>query len=446
MDSETPKKTIVRFAPSPTGFLHIGTYRTLVFNYLFVRQKKGTLILRIEDTDTERSKKEYEENILESMEWLGLEYDKIYRQSERSDIYKKYLKELIDSGRAYISSEREGERAEVIRFKNPGRKIKFQDLIRGEIEFDTAELGDFVIAKSLEEPLYHLAVVVDDFEMGITDIIRGEDHISNTPRQLLLGEAIGASVPRYAHLPIVLGSDGAKLSKRHGAKAVTEYRKEGFLPEALLNYIALLGWNPGTEQEIFSHDELVSLFDLSAVQKGTARYDEEKLRWVNKEHLRARKDFQTLVAERLSEAVGSEWGSARESKRSSISFLVAERISTLGDIDELVRVGETSFFFEKPDYPAPALIWKDTTQAVIKENLENTYALLGKIKETEFSQKSVKEAVWDFADKRGRGAVLWPLRYALSGREKSPDPFILAEILGKAETLERLKQALQKMS
>src|SRR3990167_7603638 len=228
------KKVVVRFPPSPTGNLHIGTARTLLFNFLFAKKHGGKIIMRFEDTDKERSKKEYEENILEGLKWLGIGYDEgPLKQSERSAVYQKHLQKMLDDGTAYISSEPEGESKDVIRFKNPNKKIKFLDVVRGEIEFDTTELKDFVIAKNLEEPLYHLAVVVDDHEMGITHVIRGEDHISNTPRQILIQEAISAARPVYAHIPLILGLDRSKLSKRHGATAVNEYRNKGYLPEAV---------------------------------------------------------------------------------------------------------------------------------------------------------------------------------------------------------------------
>lgn len=274
------EKVMTRFAPSPTGNLHIGGARTALFNFLYARKYEGKFILRIEDTDKERSKKEFETDITEGLKWLGLEYDDRHRQSDRGEIYKSYLKKMLDSNFAYESSD------QVIRFRNPNKKIKFNDLIRGDIEFVTTELKDFVIAKSLEEPLYHLAVVVDDYESGITHVIRGEDHISNTPRQILIQEAIGAPRPNYAHLPLILAADRSKLSKRKHGESVSldYYRSKGYLPQAIINYLALLGWNPGTEQEIFTLDELVKVFNLSRVHKGGAIFDEKKLAWVNRKH------------------------------------------------------------------------------------------------------------------------------------------------------------------
>jgi glutamyl/glutaminyl-tRNA synthetase len=280
-------KVVVRMAPSPTGPMHIGNVRTALFNYIYAKQHGGKCLLRLEDTDRTRSKKEYEEDILESFKWLGLEYDgELWRQSERTDVYKKYLDRLIAEDKAYISQETEGENREVVRFRNPNKTVEFDDLVRGKIVFDTTELGDFIIAKNINEPVYHLVVVVDDFESGITHVIRGGDHISNTPRQILIQEAIGAPRPYYAHLPLILAGDRSKLSKRkHGEMvSLNYYRGKGYLHGAILNYLALLGWNPGTEQEIFTLGELIKEFDLSKVNKGNAMFDEKKLAWVNRKH------------------------------------------------------------------------------------------------------------------------------------------------------------------
>src|SRR3989344_5846621 len=241
---------VTRFPPSPTGYFHIGSARTALFNYLFATHTGGVMSLRFEDTDKARSKKEYEDDILSGLEWLGLTYTKpeIFRQSERTPIYQKYLKKLLDSGAAYEAEPGTDDPGKkVIRFKNPGTSVTFHDLIRGNVSFETAELKDFVIAKSVDEPLYNFAVVIDDYETGVTHVMRGEDHISNTPRQILMLEALGFKRPEYAHIPLILAPDRSKLSKRHGSVAVSEYKRMGFLPEAFVNYLALLGWNPGTE-------------------------------------------------------------------------------------------------------------------------------------------------------------------------------------------------------
>ncbi|MEK7558533.1 MAG: glutamate--tRNA ligase family protein [Patescibacteria group bacterium] len=433
-----PQNPVVRIAPSPTGYLHIGTARAALFNFLFARHNGGKFILRIEDTDKERGKKEYEENIINALSWLGLKWDEFYRQSERTEIYKKYLKKLVDEGKAYISKEtpkKAGDRSEVIRFKNPNKKIKFQDIVRGDIEFDTTELGDFVIAKSLEEPLYHLAVVADDFEMGVTHVIRGEDHISNTPRQILILEGIGAPRPKYAHIPLVLAPDRSKLSKRHGAVAVSEYRYQG---EAVVNYLALLGWNPGIEQEIFSLDELVNLFDLNKIQKGGAIFDIEKLKWINREYLKRKT---SLIEEEIKKSMPN----IKKEMVEKLVPLVVGRVSVLHEIGPLLVGGELDFF-TTPECEKEKLIWKGSNDVNTKQHLEKILEILENSPEKSFEKpENIKAMIWEYAEREGRGNVLWPMRYALTGKDKSPDPFTAASILGKEETLRRLKAALEKL-
>lgn len=387
------KKIVVRMAPSPTGNLHIGGIRTALFNFLFARHHGGKYILRIEDTDKERSTKEFEQNILESFAWVGLPYDELYRQSERTEIYVSYIKKMLEAGTAYISKEEpkeEDQRSEVVRFKNPNKKIAFEDMIRGTIEFDTTELGDFVIAKSPEEPLYHLAVVVDDHEMDVTHVIRGEEHLSNTPRQILILEAIGAIRPAYAHIPLILAPDRSKLSKRHGAVSVFEYKEKGVLPQALINYLALLGWNPGTEQEIFSLKELIDIFEIGKIQKGGAIFDERKLEWFNKEHIK-------LLPE-----------------------------------EEQLKLIAKDFDMATPVLDKDKIAWKQTTQEEAKKHLEKVSTMLGD-----------PDAIMKYAEAEGKGNVLWPLRYALSGKEKSPDPFTLLKILGQDEATSRVEKAIE---
>ncbi|MBI4394606.1 MAG: glutamate--tRNA ligase, partial [Candidatus Omnitrophica bacterium] len=290
----------VRFAPSPTGFLHIGGVRTALFNYLFARKEKGKFLLRIEDTDRERSKPEFEDEILNSLSWLGLKWDEpILKQSERIGFYQSISERLIQEGLAY----REGEGGRnAVKFKTPKQKIKFHDLIHGAIEFDGTLLDDLVIQKSDGSPTYHFACVVDDHEMGITHVIRGDDHISNTPRQLFLYEALGWKPPQFAHLPLVFGQDRTPLSKRHGAVSLTAYREEGYLPEGVLNYLALLGWSPSGKEEIFTLPELIERFTLQGINKTNACFDSEKLKWTNAEHLRRLKneDYIKKLSEFLS--------------------------------------------------------------------------------------------------------------------------------------------------
>lgn len=416
---------IVRFAPSPTGPLHVGGARTALFNYLFVKREGGKFVLRIEDTDRERSKPEFEKNIFDSLVWLNLPHDEIYRQSERTAIYHEALEKLITTDRAYLSEEKSGERKEVIRLRNSGQKIIFVDLIRGEISFDTTELGDFVIAKSLDEPLYHFAVVVDDWLMKVTHVIRGEDHISNTPRQILIQEAFGASRPIYAHIPLILAPNRSKLSKRYGAVSVTEYREQGYLPDALVNYLALLGWNPGIDQEIFSREELIKLFTLERIQKGGAIFNLEKLNWLNREYLKQ-------AEEGIWEGIfPPDWPA---DLRTRLIPIIRERVATLAEGKNLLASGEYDYFRTAPV----------VDQILLKtpETLTKTIALLETIPEADFNVEKIKTVLWPYAEEAGKAAVLWPLRVALTGRERSPDPFAVASILGKMETLNRLQKIL----
>jgi glutamyl-tRNA synthetase len=451
MKSNTNNQIVVRMAPSPTGNLHIGTARTTLMNYLFAKKNDGKFIMRIEDTDKERSTKEFENNIVQGLEWLGLTYDNFFRQSEREEVYKKHLKKLIEDGIAYISKEEvieEGQRAEVIRFKNPNKTIIFDDLILGQISFDTSELKDFVIARSVDEPLYHLAVVIDDFEMGVTHVIRGADHISNTPRQILIQEAIGASRPIYAHLPLILAPDRSKMSKRFGAVSIDEYKERGYLPVAILNYLALLGWNPGTEQEIFTLEELTKIFEIEKVQKGGAIFDEEKLKWINKEHMKklSETEIQKEILNQIQLATNSKHWDDIENKVSKSWKIIFERISRWKDVLDLVSAGEFDYIFTKPEYEQSLLFWKgvkDITNA--SRHINVVMELLENLDDKNWNHEKIKEAIWDYATKEGRGDVLWPSRVALSGKEKSPDPFTLLEILGKGESLERLKVAVNKL-
>ncbi len=435
-------KVITRFPPSPTGNLHIGGARTALFNYLFARHEGGMMHLRLENTDEERSKTEYEKNILDSLAWLGLTFDPIgdkpfWRQSERKEIYKGYLKKLMDAGHAYLSKEEGGERAEVIRFKNPNKRIAFDDLIRGHISFDTTDLKDFVIAKSETEPLYHLAVVIDDAEMGVTHCIRGEDHISNTPRQILMQDALGFSRPVYAHIPLILAPDRSKLSKRHGAVAVTEYRDRGYFPEALLNYLALLGWNPGTNEEIFSLEELIKLFDISKAQKGGAVFSEEKLRSLNKVYLKRRGGAEQIIPhipKKLAEG-------KTESQKKALAEMLFDRVCVFGDIQAEMEKGDFDYLLDDPSVAPEKLVWKDQKPEDAREKLNAVLELLLKISEDSFTKEKITETILPFAEAQGKGKVLWPIRMALSGKEKSPDPFTLAAILGKAVVLNRLQKA-----
>ena len=445
-------KVITRFAPSPTGFLHLGNYRTAIFAYLYARKNNGSFVLRIEDTDRERSKKEYEDDIIESLKWLGLSCDKFYRQSENAKRHKEVLEKMIKDGSAYISKEParnafsiadaggeakdgSGILKELVRFKNPNIDVSFQDEIKGRVTMNTEDLGDFVIAKNLNEPLFHLAVVVDDFDEGVTHVIRGEDHVSNTPRQILIQRAIGAPTPIYVHLPLVLGSDKLKLSKRRGALPVSNYRNLGFLPEAILNGVSFVGWNPGNEREIFTHDELIKAFDFRHVQKSPAVFNEEKLEWFNKEHMKSLSvgELEKRIFEYLPE----------EMQNPKLVPIIFERISKFGDIKDMLERGELDFFLKQPEYPKEKLIYKNVSSQKISENLNQAIKVLKKLNENDFTKEKIKEVLMKIADSlENRGELLHPIRFALSGLDKSPDPFIIAEILGKNETISRLQKAI----
>jgi len=441
------KKIITRFPPSPTGFLHIGSVRTALFNYLFSAHEGGKMYLRFEDTDRERSKKEFEDDIVEGLHWLGIPYEMpaIARQSERTDIYKAHFQTLLNSGRAYEAEISENNPAKkVVRFKNPNTVITFGDLVRGPVTFDTTELGDFVIARSVDEPLYHLAVVIDDHEMGITHVIRGEDHISNTPRQILMLEALGFKRPLYAHIPLILAPDRTKLSKRHGAVSVNEYRRMGFIPEALLNYLVFLGWNPGTNRELFTLSELVNEFGLEHVQKGGAIFSTEKLLWFNREHIKmlSREEFRKRLYEFAPELL-------KDPSCEILLPLMHERANTLKEAADLISSSEFSFVRGVAPYDSAKLIPAVKGKTVGKEDIQKHFAYIRQALEAipnkEFSAEKVKEAIWEYAAEKGRGEVLWPMRFALSGAERSPDPFTIAGVIGKEETLARLLSASKKL-
>lgn len=427
---------ITRFAPSPTGFLHIGNYRTAVFAYLYAKKLGGKFILRIEDTDKERSKQEFADNILESLAWLGLSYDELFIQSKNVDSHTKYLQKIIDEGNAYISKEEakdgSGVMRELVRFKNKGEVIIFEDAIRGSIETDTTDLGDFVLARSVTEPLFHFAVVVDDHEEGVTHVIRGEDHIANTPRQILIRKALGFSIPVYAHLPLVLSEDRTKLSKRKGALPVTAYREMGYLPQTLLNFMAFIGWNPGGEQEIYSLDELVGLFDLSRIHKGGAIFNKEKLAWMNKEHMRLQNEEDQLIS------VQPYMKEYNEVLLKKLLPIIIDRISAYGELTS-IEEQEFRFFIRRPEITKELLekiIWKDKDIHEAKMHLVAVEAILVS---TDFSSVSlIKDAIMPYAEEQGKGNVLWPLRMTLSGQEKSVDPFTICYILGKDEICARI--------
>ena len=457
-------KIRTRIAPSPTGLFHIGNARTALFSYLFAKKNHGEFLLRIEDTDIERSKKEYEADIIAGLRWLGLIWDgEITRQRDRSPRHREYLEKLLAENKAFYCRhtpdelEREQKNQElekipfkhdcdhknnpaghtgVIRLKNPKKKIIFNDLIRGEIVFESELLGDIVLAKDLDTPLYNFAVVVDDADMEISHVIRGEDHLSNRPKQVLIQEALGLNQPEYAHLPLILNPDRSKLSKRHGGTSVTEYKNMGYLPQAMLNFMALMGWHPTTEQEIFSLDELIKEFDLARVQKAGAIFDKEKLNSINRHYIKQ------LVPAELAEHLVPYLMQYNPSREQLIktAHLFQSRLNKFSEIKELA-----AFIFDLPKYQPSLLNWKNSSASEVKNNLETALMVLEKLSEDSFNIDTTTTELMPVANKIGRGELLWPLRVALSGLEKSPGPFEIMEVLGRQESLSRIKKAIAKI-
>ena len=455
------QQIITRFPPSPTGFLHIGSVRTALFNYLFAAHNKGVMLLRFEDTDKERNKPEFEKDIVDGLRWLGIPYTLAEnpRQSERTAIYQKYIPKLVADGHAYEAEpQTENPSKKVVRFKNPNKKITFHDAIRGEITFDTTELSDFVIARNIDEPLYHLAVVIDDHDMGVTHIIRGEDHVSNTQRQILIQEALGFARPQYAHIPLILAPDKTKMSKRHGAVSINEYKTQGYLPEALINYLALLGWNPGGERELYTLTELAELFTLERVHKAGAVFGTEKLQWFNHEHLKKLSDAE--YAARLKEFLDkdkSDLSTFGQVRLVQLVPLLKERAKTLKEAADMLEA-ELGFLGDVSYEPGLLLQNGKIDAEVASNHLKAVYELIKNIPDEPhemaaspisrgggFTAAQLKDIIWPYATSQGRGAVLWPLRVALSGKDKSPDPFTIMGIIGKERALARIASALEKL-
>jgi glutamyl-tRNA synthetase len=439
------KKVVTRFAPSPTGVLHIGGVRTALFNYLFAKKYGGKFIIRIEDTDKERSKKEYEDGIMEAFKWLGLTHDEFYRQSDRGDVYKKYLQQLIDQGAAYQAEQNNDGTGSVVRFKNPNKDITFKDEIIGEVTFNTEELGDFVIARDLNSPVYHFVVVVDDGEMNITHVIRGQEHLNSTARQIVILEALGFKRPVYAHIPLIMSPNGGKLSKRDpGVMSVMEYKEAGYLKDALLNFLAFIGWNPGDDREIMSLAELTKEFSLEKVQKSGGSFNTKKLIWINKQYIKNASNEEKLgfLKEFLSEGLCSKISS--HEKAIQIAGMLTERIDTLSELSEKEKKREFDFLFNHPSYDKDALVPKKAHKSETLTHLKHAKEIFSNI--SDWDEEVIKNSIWDYATEHGRANVLWPLRYALTGMERSPDPFAVAEVIGKVSTEERIEKAIDMLS
>ncbi|MDX1391460.1 MAG: glutamate--tRNA ligase [Rheinheimera sp.] len=457
---------VTRFAPSPTGYLHVGGARTALFSWLYAKKKGGKFILRIEDTDLERSTQASVDAILEGMTWLGLDYDEgPYYQTKRFDLYKEVVAQLLAEGKAYkcfctveeVDAMREAQMAAgekpryngmwrdrtdhpadkpfVVRFKNPqSGTVVIDDLIKGRIEIANAELDDLIIARSDGTPTYNLTVVVDDWKMGITHVIRGDDHVNNTPRQMNILSALGAQLPKYAHVPMILGDDGKRLSKRHGAVGVMQYRDNGFLPEALLNYLVRLGWSHG-DQEIFTKDELIKLFDLDSCNRAPSAFNTDKLIWLNQHYLK------TLPPEQVVQQL--QWHLADQQLDTSAGPALtevvkaqAERVKTL---KELVQVSRY-FYEEFHQFDAEAA--KKHLRPVALEPLQAVAAKLAAL--TDWTQDSIHQAINATAEALGvgMGKIGMPLRVAVTGGGNSPALDITLALIGKARVMARLEQAI----
>ncbi|NCN53233.1 glutamate--tRNA ligase [Candidatus Wolfebacteria bacterium] len=456
-------KVRVRIAPSPTGYLHIGTARTALFNWLYVKKLGGKFILRIEDTDLERSEKKYEEDIIEGLKWLGLDWDEgPFKQSDRIDIYEKYIRKMLDEDRAYfcncskeeLDAERKAQMdrgespkysgrcrdknisekdAQLIRYKNHGGEIIFKDLIRDEIKFDSSLIGDIAIAKNLKTPLYNFAVVVDDHEMNITHVIRGEDHIANTPKQILIQQALGFRSPKYGHMPLILNPDKSKMSKRFAATSIKEYRDQGYLADAMINFISFLGWHPIDDKDKMTRKEIIKEFDLDRMQKGGAVFDIQKLNWLNSQYLKEKSNKDLL---KLFEDFYNREFSNYEKKIVEVS---KDRIEKLSDFEELKKS------FDLSEYEKELLKWKKSDLNSAKENLRRVKELLKTLLDHEYNLKNLEIKIMGYADENGRGDSLWPLRVALSGKQKSPSPIELLYVLDKNESIDRIEKAIKKL-
>lgn len=445
------KKIKVRFPPSPTGEWHFGNIRTFVFNYLFAKKYGGEIVMRFEDTDTARNKPGSDLLQLEILKQLRMDFDDgPYYQSKRKDIYKRELKRIIEEGKAYEAEENQSGTGKLVRMKNPKKDIAWNDMVKGRVTISTDSFKDdggnfdFIIARSIDDPLYHFTVVVDDWLMGITHVLRGEDHVTSTPRQILIFEALGAPIPEFGHLPTILGENKKKLGKRNGAVPVREYLDKSYLPDAILNMISLLGWNPGDNQEIFTREDLIGKFSIEKIQKSPAIFTGEKLDWINKEHIKLLD--QAEVKKQIMDRVPKEIRNNPIIEK--IIPIIQERIIKWSDVNDMFDSKELEFFFEIPKVSKEMLICPEklrkgveVSNESIQIHLNKLRTLLEGISEDDFSQDTVKNTIWDYASENGRGIVLWAMRVALSGREKSPDPFQISGIIGKGETIIRLTNA-----
>lgn len=472
--------TKVRFAPSPTGYLHIGGLRTALYNYLFAKKNKAKFLLRIEDTDQSRYIAKADQQIIQTLQTFGINFDEgPFYQSKRLDIYKKYVEQLIIKNKAYycfctkerldemrktqqaekripkydrhcadlsleeINKKIENKEPYVIRLKLPDNQdIVFKDGVYGEVKINTNDMDDQVLLKSDGYPTYHLAVIVDDHEMGITHIIRGEEWLPSTPKHILLYQMFNWKIPEFIHLPLLLNPDKSKLSKRQGDVAAEDFLNKGYLPEAILNYIAFLGWNPKTTKEIYSIKELIQDFDVAKINKAGAIFNIEKLNWFNAEYVRNIVKEKGKRYEKLLEEIKKYFPSnLNKNKLENIFIVLSSRLNHLSELEE-----SSKFIFELPNYDPKILIFKKSDQEKAIKGLELIYKELENNKDwgLEKLDQLLKEIVNE--SKLNPGDVFWPLRVALSGLEKSPSPAEILWILEKEESLIRITKALKKLN
>jgi len=464
-----------RFAPSPTGFLHIGGARTALFNWIYARSQGGRFVLRIEDTDMERSKEEYLEEILKSMTWLGLEWDEFYKQSDRFELYRQYAQKLLDEGKAYADGP-------AVILKMPQMQLKFFDLIRGEVEFDSETIKDQVLIKSDGFPTYHLANVVDDHLMEITHVIRGEEWLPSTPKHIFLYNAFGWKAPEFAHIPLLLNNDRTKLSKRQGDVAVEDYIQKGYIKEAIINFAAFLGWHPGAgeETEIFSLTELEQKFSLDRVHKAGAIFNIEKLDWYNWQwQKRIFNEKMQTIAKEIDTNVeinqpkpgvftytftsNENQEKFREEKAKNLREIcekyIAEELlkkdekllnkALILNEEKIIKEPKTiteniTYFFELPTYDKILLTnaKMNVDEELAKSSIQKATEVLDQITEKDWTEENLKEKLLTLIQSLNlkNGQVLWPLRAALTGQEFSPGVFEMLWALGKEESLSRLKK------
>jgi len=462
---------ITRIAPSPTGKFHIGTARTALFSYLFARQKGGKFFLRIEDTDQARSSDEHIADIKASLGWLGFKWDNKdseHYQSKRIEEYCRVAQALITKGHAYekegavyfksklqnpnvnssskskiqINPKTQVPKAEIPDNRQPTTDdIAFTDLVHGAMSFDAKDIEDFVILKSDGWPTFHLAVVVDDHDMGVTHVIRGDDHLSNTPKHILLYSALGWDIPDYAHLPLILNANRTKMSKRHDPVSVTDdFKKQGFLPEAMVNFLALLGWNPKTEEEFFTLDELIKRFDIKGAQRSNAVFDSDRLRFFNAHYLRQKSPQEIVMLARPLWEESYDISGCGQTYLESVARLAVERSETVSDLAK-----DIDYFFDEPKLDRAAIVFKKSTIEATQKGLAGAIELLNKLSKDEWAEvKIIAQALARVveSEKLGNGDVFWPVRYALSGAIASPKPEELLAALGKEKAIKRLDSAL----